>query len=271
MTAPETSTGSGGGPGENAPPSSDTADFGYRRVRAADKAGLVRGVFDNVASRYDVMNDLMSGGVHRLWKAALIERLQPRPGETILDVAGGTGDVARGIRHRTNHADGAGARIVLCDINEAMLNHGRDRFIDANMLDGIEYVAGDAEHLPIASRSIDAYAIAFGLRNVTHIDAALREAHRVLKIGGRFFCLEFSHVALAPLRRAYDLYSFNVLPRLGQVVAGDRESYQYLVESIRRFPEQAELADRMRGVGFDQVRWRDFTFGVAALHSGWRI
>jgi demethylmenaquinone methyltransferase/2-methoxy-6-polyprenyl-1,4-benzoquinol methylase len=266
MTAPETSGGTGGGPGENA-----EADFGYRRVRAADKAGLVRGVFDSVASRYDVMNDLMSGGVHRLWKAALIERLNPRPGETILDVAGGTGDIARAILRRAGRTDGAGARVILCDINEAMLNRGRDRAIDANLLDGIEYLAGDAEHLPIASRSVDAYAVAFGLRNVTNIEAALREAHRVLKIGGRFFCLEFSHVASAPLQRAYDLYSFNMLPLLGQVVTGDRESYQYLVESIRRFPAQAALAEMMRGAGFAQVRWRDFTFGVAALHSGWRL
>jgi demethylmenaquinone methyltransferase/2-methoxy-6-polyprenyl-1,4-benzoquinol methylase len=266
MTAQDTSGGNGGDLGENA-----EADFGYRRVRAADKAGLVRGVFDSVASRYDVMNDLMSGGVHRLWKAALIERLHPRPGETLLDVAGGTGDIARAILRRAGRTDGAGARVILCDINEAMLNRGRDRSIDANVLDGIAYLAGDAEHLPIASRSVDAYAIAFGLRNVTNIEAALREAHRVLKIGGRFFCLEFSHVAFAPLQRAYDLYSFNMLPLLGQVVAGDRESYQYLVESIRRFPAQAALAEMMRGAGFAQVRWRDFTFGVAALHSGWRI
>lgn len=257
MTGPDTSTGSSGA----------ETDFGYRRVRAADKAGLVRGVFDSVAARYDVMNDLMSGGVHRLWKAALIERLRPGPGETVLDVAGGTGDIARGIRRRA----GGHARIVLCDINEAMLHRGRDRSIDANVLDGIEYVAGDAEHLPIASRSVDACTVAFGLRNVTDIEAALREAHRVLKIGGRFFCLEFSHVALAPLRRAYDLYSFNVLPLLGQVVAGDRDSYRYLAESIRRFPRQPELGEMMRGAGFAEVRWRDLTFGVVALHSGWRI
>jgi|SRR6185312_4105199 len=267
MTGTETSVGTDGGPGENAPSSSSTADFGYRRVREADKAGLVRGVFDNVAGRYDLMNDLMSGGVHRLWKAALIERLNPRRGETFLDVAGGTGDIAQRILHRA----GPSARVILCDINEAMVNRGRDRAIDANILTGIDYLVGDAEHLPVASGSVDAYTIAFGLRNVTHIAAALGEARRVLKPGGRFFCLEFSHVAAAPLRRAYDLYSFNVLPRLGQIVAGDRESYQYLVESIRRFPPQQELAGMMRDAGLEQVRWRDFTFGVAALHSGWRL
>lgn len=267
MIAKDTSIGKDGSPGENAPPSADEADFGYRRVGAGEKAGLVRGVFDSVAGRYDVMNDLMSGGVHRLWKAALIDRLNPRPGETFLDVAGGTGDIAQRILRRA----GPGARVILCDINEAMLSRGRDRAIDANILDGIEYIVGDAEHLPVASGSVDAYTIAFGLRNVTRIDAALREARRVLRPGGRFFCLEFSHVAPAFLARAYDLYSFNVLPALGQMVAGDRESYQYLVESIRRFPPQPELAARMNAAGLEQVRWRDFTFGVAALHSGWRI
>jgi demethylmenaquinone methyltransferase / 2-methoxy-6-polyprenyl-1,4-benzoquinol methylase len=266
MTAPETSAGNGPLPGENAAPSSDTADFGYRRVPAGDKAGMVRNVFDSVAGRYDVMNDLMSGGVHRLWKAALLDRLNPRPGETFLDVAGGTGDIA----HRILRKAGPTAGVILYDINEAMLNQGRDRAIDANILTGLEYLVGDAETLPVASGSIDAYTIAFGLRNVTRIDAALREARRVLRPGGRFFCLEFSHVTPV-LARVYDLYSFNVLPRLGQMVAGDRDSYQYLVESIRRFPPQAELAERMRDAGLEQVRWRDFTFGVAALHSGWRL
>jgi demethylmenaquinone methyltransferase / 2-methoxy-6-polyprenyl-1,4-benzoquinol methylase len=267
MIAKDTSIGKDGAPGENAPPSSPTADFGYRRVDAGEKAGLVKGVFDSVASRYDVMNDLMSGGIHRLWKTALIERLGPRPSETFLDVAGGTGDIAQRILHRA----GPTARAILCDINEAMLNRGRDRAIDAGILTGIEYLVGDAEHLPVASGGVDAYTIAFGLRNVTRIDAALREARRVLRPGGRFFCLEFGHVAPAFLARAYDLYSFNVVPMLGQIVAGDRDSYQYLVESIRRFPPQAELAAMMRAAGLEQVRWRDFTFGVAALHSGWRL
>ena len=262
MTAPETSAANSNDPGGNA-----ETDFGFRRIRAGDKAGLVKGVFDSVASRYDVMNDLMSGGVHRLWKAALIDRLNPRPGETFLDVAGGTGDIAQRILRRA----GPTARVILSDVNETMLSQGRDRAIDANILDGIDYIVGDAEQLPIASASVDAYTIAFGLRNVTRIEAALREARRVLRPGGRFFCLEFSHVAPQFLARAYDLYSFNVLPALGQIVAGDRESYQYLVESIRRFPPQAELAGLMRAAGLEQVRWRDFTFGVAALHSGWRL
>lgn len=262
MTASETSAANSNDPDGNA-----EADFGFRRIRAGDKAGLVKGVFDSVASRYDVMNDLMSGGVHRLWKAALIDRLNPRPGETFLDVAGGTGDIAQRILRRA----GPTARVILSDVNETMLSQGRDRAIDANILDGIDYVVGDAEQLPIASASVDAYTIAFGLRNVTRIEAALREARRVLRPGGRFFCLEFSHVAPQFLARAYDLYSFNVLPALGQIVARDRESYQYLVESIRRFPPQAELAGLMRAAGLEQVRWRDFTFGVAALHSGWRL
>lgn len=261
MTGPETSA-DDTDPGENA-----EADFGYRRVKAGEKAGLVRGVFDSVASRYDLMNDLMSGGIHRLWKAALINHLNPRARETFLDVAGGTGDIARRIVNRT----GPTGRVILCDINEAMLKHGRNRAIDANIVSGIAYVAGDAEFLPVASNSVDAYTIAFGLRNVTRIDAALREARRVLRPGGRFFCLEFSHVAPTFQARAYDLYSFAFLPALGQIVAGDRESYQYLVESIRRFPPQAALAALMREAGFEQVRWRDFTFGVASLHSAWRL
>jgi demethylmenaquinone methyltransferase/2-methoxy-6-polyprenyl-1,4-benzoquinol methylase len=259
MNAKETSGVAEGGP--------DTADFGYRRVQASDKAELVKGVFDRVAARYDVMNDLMSGGIHRLWKGELIDLLAPRPGERFLDVAGGTGDIALRIWRRA----GPTARIVLCDINEAMVTLGRDRAIDANVLAGIDYLVGDAEQLPIASRSIDACTIAFGLRNVTRIDAALREAHRVLKPGGRFLCLEFSHVAPVFLARAYDLYSFNVLPMLGQIVARDRDAYLYLVESIRRFPRQEELAALMREAGFEQVRYRNLTAGIAALHSGWRL
>jgi demethylmenaquinone methyltransferase/2-methoxy-6-polyprenyl-1,4-benzoquinol methylase len=263
MTAPETSTGSADSPREAA----EGADFGYRRVAADAKAGLVRGVFDSVAGRYDLMNDLMSGGIHRLWKGELIDRLAPRPGERFLDVAGGTGDIALRIRGRA----GPTARILLCDINEAMVARGRDRALDANILHGIDHVVGDAEQLPVASASIDAYTIAFGLRNVTRIEAALREARRVLRPGGRFFCLEFSHVAPAFLARAYDLYSFTVLPMLGQIVAGDRDSYRYLAESIRRFPPQGELSALMRAAGLEQVRHRDLNFGIAALHSGWRL
>ena len=241
-------------------------DFGYRRVKIEEKARLVRQVFDSVAPRYDLMNDLMSGGVHRLWKAELIDRLAPRPGQTLLDVAGGTGDIAERFLARA----GSGLAIV-CDINESMLNAGRDRAIDAGRLSGIAWVCGDAERLPVADAGIDAYTIAFGLRNVTDFAAALSEARRVLKPGGRFLCLEFSRVETPLLRQAYDLYSFAVLPLLGRVVARDREAYQYLVESIRRFPPQAELARMMEAAGFEQVSYRNLTGGIAALHSGWRL
>jgi demethylmenaquinone methyltransferase / 2-methoxy-6-polyprenyl-1,4-benzoquinol methylase len=245
---------------------SGEADFGYRRVKAEEKARLVRQVFDSVADRYDLMNDLMSGGVHRLWKAELIDRLAPRPGQTLLDVAGGTGDIAERILGRAE-----GATVVVCDVTEAMLRRGRDRAIDAGRLHGIDWVCGDAEDLPIADASVDGYTIAFGLRNVTHIDAALAEARRVLKPGGRFLCLEFSRVEAPFFGRVYDLYSFTVLPLLGQVVAGDREAYQYLVESIRRFPPQGELARMMAAAGLERVDYRNLTGGIAALHSGWRL
>jgi len=245
---------------------SGETDFGYRRVKAEEKARLVRQVFDSVADRYDLMNDLMSGGVHRLWKAELIDRLAPRRGQILLDVAGGTGDIAERILGRA-----AGASVVVCDVTEAMLRRGRDRAIDAGRLRGIDWVCGDAENLPIADASVDGYTIAFGLRNVTHIEAALAEARRVLKPGGRFLCLEFSRVEAPLFGRVYDLYSFTVLPLLGQVVAGDREAYQYLVESIRRFPPQAELARMMAAAGLERVDYRNLTGGIAALHSGWRL
>jgi demethylmenaquinone methyltransferase/2-methoxy-6-polyprenyl-1,4-benzoquinol methylase len=245
----------------------DEVDFGYRRVRREEKARLVKDVFDRVVERYDLMNDLMSGGIHRLWKAELIDHLAPRPGQLLLDVAGGTGDIAERFLRRA----GAGAGVIVCDINERMVRHGRDRAIDAGRLASIDWLAGDAERLPIKSASVDAYTIAFGLRNVTDITLALREARRVLKPGGRFLCLEFSPVDAPFLRQAYDLYSFVVLPGLGQLVAGDRDAYRYLAESIRRFPRQEALARLMREAGFDQVRFRNLTGGIAALHSGWRL
>ncbi len=218
------------------------------------------------------MNDLMSGGIHRLWKAELLDRLNPRPGETMLDVAGGTGDVAFGIVERRGAAGRiAGGKVIVCDINRAMLEVGRDRAVDRGLLHGIEWLCGDAERLPVASSSIDAYTIAFGLRNVTHLDAALAEARRVLKPGGRFFCLEFSRVVLPSLARLYDLYSFQIVPRIGRIVAGDREPYQYLVESIRRFPPQDELLSRIEQAGFERGRYRNLTGGIAALHSAWRL
>ena len=247
--------------------SEKTTDFGYRRVAAGEKSALVRGVFDSVAGRYDLMNDLMSGGIHRLWKLDFVDRLNPRPGETILDVAGGTGDIALGIRERS----AAASNVVVCDITQSMLAIGRDRAIDRGVLHGIEWLCGDAERLPIAGASVDAYTIAFGLRNVTDIDAALAEARRVLKPGGRFFCLEFSRIVLPALARLYDLYSFRVLPRIGALVANDRDAYQYLAESIRRFPAQQELLARIEGAGLERAKYRNLTGGIAAIHSAWRL
>jgi demethylmenaquinone methyltransferase/2-methoxy-6-polyprenyl-1,4-benzoquinol methylase len=251
--------------------------FGFRTVPEAEKKGLVRNVFDSVASRYDLMNDLMSGGIHRLWKAALIDWLNPRPGHHLLDVAGGTGDIAFRFLERTRPrhvAEGdapPAARVTVCDINRNMLGVGRDRSLDRGILGGIDFVCGDAENLPVASSSVDYYTIAFGLRNVTHIDAALAEARRVLRPGGRFICLEFSKVAVKALEKPYDIYSFEVLPRMGRWVAKDEESYRYLAESIRRFPPQDELVERKRAVGFGQAKYRNLTGGIAAMHSGWRL
>ena len=258
-------------------PAADSADFGFRTVPADEKKTLVRGVFDSVARRYDLMNDLMSGGVHRLWKAALLDWLNPRPGQHLLDVAGGTGDIAFRFLERTRPRQvppgdtPPAARVTVCDINETMVSVGRDRAIDRGLLGGIDWVCGDAEALPLGSGSVDYYTIAFGLRNVTHIDAALAEAYRVLRPGGRFLCLEFSKVTAPVLAKPYDLYSFEVLPRLGRWVAGDEEAYRYLAESIRRFPPQAELAGKLEAAGFGQVKYRNLTGGIAALHSGWRL
>jgi demethylmenaquinone methyltransferase/2-methoxy-6-polyprenyl-1,4-benzoquinol methylase len=242
------------------------ASFGYRDVPKAEKAAMVRGVFESVAPRYDLMNDLMSGGVHRLWKNALVDVLHPRPGERLLDVAGGTGDVAfRLLQRQRDRPD-----VTVCDINAAMLAVGRDRAVDRGLLQGLTWTTGDAESLPFPDRSFDAYTIAFGLRNVTDIDKALREAWRVLRPGGRYYCLEFSRVTSRPMRRLYDAYSERTLPFFGRIVARDAESYRYLHESIRRFPPQRELAERLRRAGFSRVAWRDMTLGVVALHSGWR-
>jgi demethylmenaquinone methyltransferase/2-methoxy-6-polyprenyl-1,4-benzoquinol methylase len=253
-------------------PSHDAASFGFREVSADEKPALVRGIFESVADRYDLMNDLMSGGIHRLWKSTMIDWLRPRAGQHFIDVAGGTGDIAFRISERVRSgSDPVAPRIVVCDLTPAMLTVGRNRAIDRGILSGIEWVAGDAEHLPFTDRSFDAHTVAFGLRNVTHLDQALSEARRVLRPGGRLLCLEFSHVALPVLDRLYDLYSFQVLPLLGQFVARDRPAYQYLVESIRRFPRQDELAQRIAAAGFGRVAFRNLTGGIAALHSAWRI
>jgi demethylmenaquinone methyltransferase/2-methoxy-6-polyprenyl-1,4-benzoquinol methylase len=250
-----------------AKPDDPTASFGYRDVPAPEKAGMVREVFASVAPRYDLMNDLMSAGVHRLWKNTLVDVLNPRPGEKFLDVAGGTGDIAFRIASRQRERPD----VTICDINPAMLDVGRDRAVDRGLLQGLTWTTGDAEGLPFPDCSFDGYTIAFGLRNVTDIGKALQEAWRVLKPGGRFYCLEFSKVTSAPVARVYDAYSERALPFFGRVVARDAESYRYLHESIRRFPPQRELADRMRRAGFAKVAWRNMTLGVVALHSGWRI
>jgi demethylmenaquinone methyltransferase/2-methoxy-6-polyprenyl-1,4-benzoquinol methylase len=248
--------------------SSDT-DFGFRRVAAAEKAPLVRAVFDSVAGRYDLMNDLMSAGIHRWWKAEMVAWLGPRPGQRLLDVAGGTGDIARLALPRLIEAEGGAA--IMCDVNQQMLEVGRARFLDDGILAGVEYVCGDAEQLPFADRSVDLYTIGFGLRNVTHIDWALAEARRVLRPGGRFMCLEFTPAISPFLQPLYDLYSFHVLPLLGQIVTGDREAYTYLVESIRRFPAPDELAAMIEAAGLERPKFRNLTGGVAALHSAWRL
>jgi demethylmenaquinone methyltransferase / 2-methoxy-6-polyprenyl-1,4-benzoquinol methylase len=240
--------------------------FGFREVPEGDKAGMVHGVFTRVASKYDLMNDLMSGGVHRLWKDAMMDWLAPRPGQRLLDVAGGTGDIAFRFLNRA-----PGASAVVCDMTESMLVEGRTRAEAAQMADRLDWVVGDAMALPFADRSFDVYTISFGIRNVTRIEAALSEAYRVLKVGGRLMVLEFSRIPNDMLQWAYDRYSFNVIPVMGQVVAGDRDSYQYLVESIRKFPDQETFAGMIRAAGFGQVKYRNLTMGVAALHSGWKL
>ncbi len=249
-------------------PEKPTASFGYREVPEEEKANLVGQVFSSVASRYDLMNDLMSGGVHRLWKAAFVDWLNPQAGWSIADVAGGTGDIAFRIAERTK-AKG-GASITVCDINADMLAAGQKR-AEAQKAQGLTWVVGDAENLPLASSSQDAYTIAFGIRNVTHIDKALAEAFRVLKPGGRFLCLEFSRVQAPGLDDLYDVYSFAVLPRLGEAVAGDGAAYRYLAESIRKFPPQTQFAKMIGKAGFGQVKFRNLSGGIAAMHSGWKL
>ena len=244
-----------------------TTHFGYETVPEADKAMRVHGVFASVAARYDLMNDAMSGGVHRLWKDAMLDWLAPRPGMALLDVAGGTGDIAFRYLRRVK---GKGHATVL-DMTEDMLTEGRKRAEATTFAGSIDWVVGDAMVLPFANAHFDAYTISFGIRNVTRIEDALSEAYRVLKPGGRLLVLEFSRVPEAGLRWLYDRYSFTVIPALGQALAGDRASYQYLVESIRRFPDQDTFAAMITAAGFGQVRYRNLSMGIAALHSGWKI
>ena len=248
---------------------SKTASFGFRDVPEAEKEGLVREVFSSVAARYDLMNDVMSGGVHRIWKDAMVEWLNPRPGWRTLDVAGGTGDIAFRIAEMAQ-ARGGNAAVTVLDINAAMLDEGRRRATRKNQ-GGVEWVCGDAEKLPFPDAQFDAYTIAFGIRNVTHIDAALGEARRVLKPGGRFLCLEFSKVNVPGLDTLYDAYSFKLLPKMGALVAGDEESYRYLAESIRRFPPPRQFADMITAAGLARVKVRPLSGGIAAMHSAWRI
>jgi demethylmenaquinone methyltransferase/2-methoxy-6-polyprenyl-1,4-benzoquinol methylase len=244
--------------------------FGYAQVPLADKQALVDGVFHKVARRYDLMNDLMSAGLHRAWKDALVTAVNPPKDQRpfrLLDLAGGTGDIA----FRVADAGGAGTRATVMDINADMLEVGRTRAAGRGLDDVVAFVEGNAETLPFPDRSFDAATIAFGIRNVPRIELALAEAYRVLRIGGRFLCLEFSSVDVPGLDRLYDLYSFNVIPTLGRLVAGDADSYRYLVESIRRFPRPDAFAGMIKTAGFGQVSFQRMTGGIVALHSGWRL
>ncbi|WP_135467137.1 class I SAM-dependent methyltransferase [Crenalkalicoccus roseus] len=244
---------------------SDTTDFGYRRVPRAEKARLVRRVFDSVAPRYDLMNDLMSLGLHRVWKRIFVHAIGASPRETLLDLASGTGDVAFLARER-----GAG-RVILADVNRAMLGVAQGRALDRGLAPGLVFVCADAERLPFPDRCVEKVSIAFGLRNCTDKEAVLREARRVLRPGGRFHCLEFSRVEVEALAPLYDAWSFGVLPRLGARVARDAESYRYLAESIRNFPDQESLAAMMRAAGLERVGWRNLSGGIVAIHTGWRL
>src|SRR5580704_17196367 len=246
-----------------------TASFGFRDVPEEEKEGLVREVFSSVAARYDLMNDLMSAGVHRIWKDAMVEWLGPRPGWKTLDVAGGTGDIAFRIVDMARSRGGE-AQVTVCDINAQMLGEGVRRAEEKGEA-AIEWVCGNAESLPFPDNSFDAYTIAFGIRNVTHIDKALAEARRVLKPGGRFLCLEFSKVEVPGLDTLYDAYSFKLLPKMGQWVAGDAQSSRYLAESIRRFPSREAFAAMIRDADLGQVTVRTLSGGIAAMHSAWRL
>jgi demethylmenaquinone methyltransferase / 2-methoxy-6-polyprenyl-1,4-benzoquinol methylase len=248
----------------------ETTHFGFRDVPLEDKQTLVNEVFHSVASRYDLMNDLMSMGLHRVWKDIVINTLNPPKSDApfaLLDVAGGTGDIA----FRAAKAAGAGFRATVCDINADMLQVGRDRAAKAHLDDRVAFVEGNAEELAFPDRAFDAYTIAFGIRNVPRIDLALAEAFRVLRPGSRFLCLEFSTVDVPGLDRIYELFSFRVIPPLGRAVTGDAESYQYLVESIRKFPRPSAFADIIRAAGFSRVNWQRLSGGIVALHSGWRL
>lgn len=244
----------------------ESTQFGFKDVTPKEKTDKVIGVFDSVASNYDIMNDLMSGGMHRIWKDRFVRMIRPKNGQAILDVAGGTGDIAFRMKKKAPES-----AITVSDLNPNMLDVGRDRAIDRGWINAFDWVTGNAEDLPFEDNSFDIYTIAFGLRNVTHIDKALAEAARVLKPGGRFFCLEFSHVKDPLFAKAYDLYSYNIIPRIGEKVAQDRESYQYLVESIRKMPKQELLQDRMNAAGLKEAMFTNLTGGIVAIHRGIKL
>jgi demethylmenaquinone methyltransferase/2-methoxy-6-polyprenyl-1,4-benzoquinol methylase len=248
-------------------PRPPTTDFGFEEVAWDEKAGRVRGVFDSVAGRYDLMNDVMSAGLHRLWKRFTLAQTGLRPGQCALDLAGGTGDLAAGMARRV----GREGHVVLADINAAMLERGRDRILDAGLAGNIAYTQANAEALPFAADSFHCITIGFGLRNLTDKDAALRSMHRTLKPGGRLLILEFSQPVLPGLKPVYDLYSFRVLPLMGQLIAGDAASYRYLAESIRRHPDQQTLKSMMEAAGFEQVSYNNLSGGIVALHRGHKL
>ena len=245
---------------------SSTTHFGNREVEEGEKAGLVHGVFSNVASKYDVMNDVMSVGIHRIWKNAMMDWLAPRNGQSLLDVAGGTGDISFRFLDRAPKAEA-----TVFDMTQSMLDEGQKRAEATSYASQLSWVCGDAMALPFPDESFDVYTISFGIRNVTRINEALAEAYRVLKFGGRLMVLEFSQIPEPSLQKLYDLYSFNIIPPMGQLIANDRDSYQYLVESIRKFPDQDRFADMIRAEGFENVKYRNLSMGIAALHSGWKI
>lgn len=246
--------------------SDKTTHFGFETVREDEKAGRVQGVFSSVASKYDVMNDVMSVGIHRIWKNAMMDWLAPRAGQKLLDVAGGTGDISFKFLDRA----GSGHATVL-DITEQMLVEGRKRAEAASMTDSLDWVVGDAMALPFADNTFDVYTISFGIRNVTRPQEALNEAFRVLRPGGRLMVLEFSQLPNPMMQAAYDAYSFNVIPQMGKMITGDRDSYQYLVESIRKFPDQETFLEMVKLAGFENAKYRNFSLGIAALHSGWKL
>jgi demethylmenaquinone methyltransferase/2-methoxy-6-polyprenyl-1,4-benzoquinol methylase len=247
-------------------PHENKTHFGFSEVNESEKAGRVRGVFSSVASKYDIMNDAMSLGIHRLWKEAMMDWLAPRGGQRLLDVAGGTGDISFRFLKRA----GYGHATVL-DLTEPMLIEGRKRAEAEAMEGSLDWVVGDAMNLPFEDNSFDVYTISFGIRNVTRPQEALNEAFRVLRPGGRLMVLEFSQIPNDLMQKVYDLYSFNIIPRMGQVIANDRDSYQYLVESIRRFPDQDTFLGMVRAAGFENAKYRNLSMGIACLHSGWKI